>query len=44
MIFEISVGIITICMAGYILWQLSVKRSLARAKLKKISRALKSKK
>jgi hypothetical protein len=43
MIVEISVGIITIGTAGYVLWQLRARKSVSRSKLRKISRALKSK-
>jgi len=44
MIVEISIGIITIGTAGYVLWQLRVKKSVSRSTLRKISRALKSEK
>jgi len=42
MIVEMSVGIITIGTAGYVLWQLRVRKSVSRSILRKVSRALKS--
>ena len=44
MIVEISVGIIIIGTTGYVLWQLRARRSVLRSILRKVSRALKSKK
>jgi len=42
MIVELGVGIITIGTAGYVLWQLKVRKSVSRSVLGKVSRALKS--
>jgi len=42
MIVEMSVGIITIGTAGYVLWRLRVRKSVSRSILRKVSRALKS--
>jgi hypothetical protein len=44
MIVEISIGIITITIAVYVLWQVRITKSVLRSKLRKISNALKSKK
>ena len=44
MIVEMSVGIITIGVAGYVFWQIRAKRSASRFILEKVSRALKSEK
>jgi hypothetical protein len=44
MIVEISIGIITITIAVYVLWQVRIRKSVLRYKLKKMSRVLKSKK
>jgi len=44
MIVEMSVGIITIGAAGYVLWQIRARKSASRSILGKVSRALKSEK
>jgi hypothetical protein len=44
MIVEISIGIITIGTAGYVLWQLRARKSVSRSILREVSRALKSEK